>query len=114
VAAGTDDGTPLATSNRGSTSVDLVAPGSNLRSLDPAGRSVRVSGTSFAVPAAAAAAAALRNERPGATGAELALALRCGRRGGDGLVDPAATVGGFLDPELARVAIVTGRCPADD
>ncbi len=100
VAASDAAGRPYDSSNRGRTSVDLAAPGVDLRTLDPAGRTIRVSGTSFAVPLVARAAAALLSERPDTEPAELARALRCGSRPAP---EPNGTAGGgVLDLQRAR------------
>ena len=87
-------------SNRGRTSVDLAAPGVDLRTLDPAGRTVRVSGTSFSVPLVARAAAGLLAARPGTDPATLAGAIRCGVRPS---VPPNDTAGGGV-LDVARAA----------
>jgi len=109
VAAGHPDGRLGDASNRGRTSVDLVAPGLDLATIDPAGRSIRVSGSSYAVPIAARAAATLLSEQPGTSASALADALRCGRgpSGAGG-----QTVGGALDPAGARAALHSGYCPS--
>ncbi len=108
VTAGHPDGRLGDASNRGRISVDLVAPGVDLVTVDPAGRMIRVSGSSYAVPVAARAATTLLSERPGAGAPALADALRCGHRTA-GTGD--RTVGGVLDLGRARTALRTGRCP---
>ncbi len=110
VTAGHPDGRLSDASNRGRISVDLAAPGVDLPAVDPNGRTVRVSGSSYAVPLAARAAATLLSEQPGSNAAALADALRCGRRTA-GTGD--RTVGGVLDLGRARTALHTGRCPTD-
>jgi len=107
------DGTIDERSNRGGVSVDLAAPGIDVPAADRRGRIIRVSGTSFAVPMVAGAAALLLSAHPDATTQDLQDALRCGAR-------PLPTTGadistGALDVDVSlRVlddgSATIGRC----
>ena len=104
VAATDDTGRLSASSNRGAVSVDVAAPGVDLATVDPSGRSIRVSGTSYAVPLVARSAAGLVAARPGSTPESVARALRCGERadllpaagGAPGRPDPTRPCDGSL------------------
>ncbi len=75
--------------------MDLLAPGENIATRDAQGRVVRVSGTSFAAPLVAGAAALLLSEQPSATVAQLVDALLCGARPSDEIAGK--VVAGYLD-----------------
>ena len=99
VAALRDDGRLDGRSNRGRRAVDLAAPGVEVPTSDRQGRARRVSGTSFAVPEVAGAAALLASAHPSATAVQLATALRCGARPLQS--DPSAVGHGALDVTAA-------------
>jgi hypothetical protein len=96
VAATDGTGRLSGSSNRGAVSVDVAAPGVDLATVDPSGRTIRVSGTSYAVPLVARAAAQLMAERPGSTPESIAAALRCG--GPDGTLRVLGTEPGATGP----------------
>lgn len=73
-------------SNWGATTVDLMAPGASLLTTRPGGAYARMSGTSFAAPMVAGAAALVFGRRPQATAAEVKATLLS-------TVDPVAAYG---------------------
>lgn len=111
VAASGPDGRLTRDSNRGTTSVDVAAPGTRLDARSVGGRQVRVSGTSYAVAVVAGTAALALAERPDARSISLATALRCGAA-----VAPernATVSGGVVNLGGTRAALAPGGCAHD-
>ena len=75
VAAATPTGLPAEWTNFGRRTVDLAAPGTDIRAPRPGGGSHLVSGTSFAAPFVSAAAARLWAQRPRASAHDIRGAL---------------------------------------
>lgn len=111
VAASTPDGRLTGDSNRGTTSVDVAAPGTGLAATSIGGRQVRVSGTSYAVAVVAGTAALVRAEFPDLRATALAAALRCGAAV---LHEGTATSsGGVVNLVGTRAALAPGGCAHD-
>lgn len=111
VGASTSGDARASFSNAGTTSVDLMAPGASLLTTGLGSRYRYASGTSFAAPMVAGAAALLLSARPEATVAELRTALLSS-------VDPVAgfatltVTGGRLDAAAALELLVPRPAPA--
>lgn len=111
VAASAPDGRLTGDSNRGTTSVDVAAPGTGLATTSIGGREGRVSGTSYAVAVVAGTAALVRAEFADLRASALAAALRCGAA----VVQEAnATAsGGVVNLAGTRAALAPGGCAHD-
>ena len=98
VAAMTDDDGLAGFSNYGATTVDLAAPGRDIRSTIAGGKYAYFSGTSMATPHVAGAVATVAAANPGASAAEVKDALL------DGVVNKPAYAGKTLSGGRLNVA----------
>jgi subtilisin family serine protease len=113
--AGIDDDSVRADFSNYGTWVDLAAPSVGVVSLTPGGGYGAVDGTSFGAPLVSAAAALLRGQCPGASGAMILEALRSGATNINA-INPSyvGRLGAGALNAGATVSLFAPECPCDD